>query len=159
VLLIATEVGNRPPAASRVVHRLNRSKLLSLSLALAFPLLMIREGHLLSSPQLQRIFEMPMDRFGGFSLPIFSLVHGRPLEVCPSIADDEANRSARLRERHQAVAGIRDWLAMAVAYHQTSRELMFRRAAISTPSLLVMRRSPGFSSGWAGVKCSSGCSC
>src|SRR5262249_33706987 len=118
-------MGGGPPGLFLTrLQRVDRSRLLSIALALLFPIATIQAGHLLSARQLQAIFETPLYRFGPFSLPIFSLVHGRPLEVCPSIGSEEYASYSRLRERYRARRGFRSLLAIAADYHRSSRALM-----------------------------------
>lgn len=130
--MITDDVSRDAPLGTRrsLLRRINRSRLVALVLALAFPLVMIRAGRLLSRSQLQIILEMPLSRFGRFSPPIFSLVHGRPLEVCPSVADDERVRYLRIHEQYRTARGVRALLAMSVEYHRTSRELMLRDCTV-----------------------------
>jgi len=128
-LLLTTgqvNVDARVDTARSLVRRIDRSRLLSLALALAFPLVTIRAGQLFSATQLRVIFEMPLYRFGRFSPPIASLVHGRPLEVCPSIGEEYARR---FREQRRNVRGFRRLAAMARDYHRTSREVMLGKCS------------------------------
>ena len=86
-------------------------------------LVAIRAGSLLSPSQLRATFEMPMYRFGRFSPPIVGLVHGRPLEVCPSI-DEAYARHTGLEQQRRRGRTVARLVAFAREYHATSRSIM-----------------------------------
>ena len=112
----------------RVFERLDRSRALSVVLAVCFPLIVINEGHLLSPAQLRSIYETPIYRFGDFRSPIVGLAHGRPLEVCPS-TDESYTRHTRLMRERPGVRGVRRVIAFALDYHHASREIILGKCS------------------------------
>ena len=120
--------GSTPEQIRSVFHRLDRSRTLSVLLAICFPLITIRAGHLLSPTQLRSIYETPIYRFGTFSPELAGLTHGRPLEVCPSI-DERYTEHTRLMHERQGVRGVRRAISFALDYHRTSREIVLGKCS------------------------------
>ena len=103
-------------------RRLDHSRLISIVLALGFPLVMIRGGQLLSYRSLRATIGKPMYRFGRFSPPIVGLAHRRPLEVCPSTDEEYARHTASQPQR--TPRGLVRLVQFAADYHRTSRAII-----------------------------------
>ena len=110
-------------AARSFLRRVNGSRVLSVVLALAFPLLTIQTGQLFGSARFRQTLEWPLYRFGWFSSPIVGLAHGRPLEVCPSI-DKEFADYIDAQPRQRRIRGFRQLIALVRDNHRRSRAIL-----------------------------------
>jgi hypothetical protein len=111
-----------PDPARSVFRRVDHSRLISIILALGFPLVMIRGEQLLSYGSLRATIGMPMYRFGRFSPPIVGLAHRRPLEVCPSTDEEYARHTASQPQR--TPRRLVRLVQFAADYHRTSRAII-----------------------------------
>lgn len=102
----------------------DRSNGLSLVIGIAFALVTIQTHALLTPATLASLVSYTATKYGGYSPPVFSLIHHRPMEVCETYVADRTARMSVSYQRHSSSTELSGSLLALREFDDDARTLL-----------------------------------